>query len=404
MPLNGSASPRKEFSPRSSAFLTRACGRALLAALIILLLTSLVSAQTLTGTVKNSTTNKPAAGDEVVLLKLSQGMEEAGRTKTDAQGHFSFKLDDAQSPHLVRVIHEDVTYHRMAPPGTTSVELEVYDVGKKIDGVQVIADVMRIQAEQGQLEIQRAFAVQNNSKPPRTQMNEHNLEFYIPDGAQIIDSSAETAGGQPIKSAPVPEGQKNRYSFIFPLRPGVTQFEVAYQLPYSGSANLDPKSVYPLEHFVAILPKAMQFAAAGTSAGFKPMDDPSQPDSTCKWRPTQHLAKISPSRFRARERLTRDRQAMVNKARAQSHSLQAPRPGHRPPRRRARPTHRRSRPAAEIPLADPRKHRGSVDRRRNLCSRTPTIRSPRSGPPNAWFFSARFFRVGSHAGRRLRSC
>ena len=97
----------------------------------ILLLASVAAAQTLTGTVKNATTGKPAAGDEVVLLKLGQGMEEAGRTKTDAKGQFSFKLDDAQSPHLVRAIHQDVTYHRMAPPGTTSVELEVYDVGKK---------------------------------------------------------------------------------------------------------------------------------------------------------------------------------------------------------------------------------------------------------------------------------
>ncbi len=247
--------------------------------LSILLLTSLASAQTLTGTLKNSTTGKPAAGDEVILLKLGQGMDETGRTKTDAQGHFSFKLDDAQSPHLVRAIHQDVTYHRMAPPGTTSVEIEVYDVGKKIDGISVVADVMRIQAEQGQLEIQRAFAVRNSSNPPRTQMNEHNLEFNVPEGAQIIDSSALTAGGQPIKSDPVPEGQKGRYSFVFPLRPGITQFEVAYQFPYSGSANVDPKSVYPLQHFVAILPKAMQFTAAASSAAFKPMDDPNQPDS-----------------------------------------------------------------------------------------------------------------------------
>jgi hypothetical protein len=88
-----------------------------------------------------------------------------------------------------------------------------------------------------------------------------------------------TANGQPITSSPVPEGEKNRYSFIFPLRPGITQFQVAYELPYSGSANLDPKSVYPLEHFVAILPKSMQFTAATTNAAFKLMNDPNQPDS-----------------------------------------------------------------------------------------------------------------------------
>src|SRR5580700_2656046 len=70
-PLPGFARPdsRGRLSPHNS-----------LGALICftLLLTSLASAQTLTGRVKNSTTGKPAAGDDVVLLSLGQGMEEAG--------------------------------------------------------------------------------------------------------------------------------------------------------------------------------------------------------------------------------------------------------------------------------------------------------------------------------------
>ncbi len=244
----------------------------------LLIAASIASAQTLTGTVKNSTTNKPAAGDEVVLLKLGQGMEEAGRTKTDAKGNFSFKLDDAQSPHLVRAIHQDVTYHRMAPPGTTSVEVEVYDVGKKIEGITSVADIMRLQAAQGQLEVQRVFAVQNSSKPPRTQMNERNFEFYIPEGARIMEASAMTAGGQPINSAPVPEGggDKNRYAFLFPLRPGETRFEVIYQLPYTGSANIDPHPVLPVQHFVAVVPNALRFTAA-PGAKFQQLTDPQQP-------------------------------------------------------------------------------------------------------------------------------
>lgn len=278
--LSGAGSAQSALSAQSKDPypLTRACGT--LAYLVCLVfLTSLAAAQTLTGTVKNSTTNKPSAGDEVVLLSLSQGMEESGRTKTDAKGNFSFKLDNTQSPHLVRAIHEGVTYHRMAPPGTTSVEVEVYDVGKKIEGIEVVADIMRVQAEQGQLEVMRAFAVQNTSKPPRTQMNERNLEFFVPEGAQIIQGQAMTANGQPVNSAPVPvDDKKTRYAFLFPLRPGTTSFQVAYQLPYTGSANIDPKSVYPLQHFVAILPKGMQFAAApGTN--FQAMNDPQQPDA-----------------------------------------------------------------------------------------------------------------------------
>jgi hypothetical protein len=274
--LNGCMSPNK--APASSFLLAFVRTAAILA--FAFLIATLAAAETLTGTVKNTTTGKPAAGDDVILLKLAQGMEEAGRTKTDAKGQFSFKLDDPQAPHLIRAIHQDVTYHRMAPPGTTSVEVEVYDVGKKIEGIEVVADIMRVQAAQGQIEVVREFGVQNTSKPPRTQMSERNLEFYVPDGAQIIPDSgtATTENGNPLKSAPVPEGEKNRYSFIFPLRPGLTRFEVAYQMPYSGSANIDPRSVYPLEHFVVMIPKAMQFTA-GSSAGFKQINYPQEPEA-----------------------------------------------------------------------------------------------------------------------------
>ena len=46
-------------------------------------------AATVTGTVTNKTVNKPSGGDDVVLIAFGQGMQEAGRTKTDAKGHYS---------------------------------------------------------------------------------------------------------------------------------------------------------------------------------------------------------------------------------------------------------------------------------------------------------------------------
>src|SRR5579864_3974559 len=251
---------------------------ALWATIVLALLFPFAFSQTLTGTVKNATTNKPAAGDEVVLLKLGQGMEEAGRTKTDSKGNFTFKLDDAQSPHLVRAIHQGVTYHRMAPPGTTSVEVTVYDVSKKIDALSVTADVMRVQVENNQLEVVRLFVVNNESSPPRSQMNDHNFEFYLPEGAKIDQSMAMTAGGQPVTSAPVPQAEKNRYAFLFPLRPGETQFQVFYHLPYSGEATIDPKTLYPMQHFVVMLPKSMKFTP-GPGTPFEAKPYPNQPET-----------------------------------------------------------------------------------------------------------------------------
>lgn len=243
-------------------------------AAVILVLSAGSFAETLTGTVSNGTNGKPSAGDDVVLIKLAQGMQEAGRTKTDSKGNFSLNVDNLSEPHLVRVNHQGVNYFQPAPPGTSSVNLQVYDVAKKLDAISTTVDVMRFQSQNGQLQVLELFAVQNNSKPPRSQMSDQNYDIQLPPGAQIDTSLAKAPGGQPVNSAPVPLKQKGRYTFVFPLRPGETQFEVGYHLPYSGEAKIDPKPLVAQQHFVIMLPKEMQFKP-DNGARFQNMPDDS---------------------------------------------------------------------------------------------------------------------------------
>lgn len=245
--------------------------------LLAVFLTS-AHAQTLTGTVKNGTSNRPSGGDEVVLMTLSQGMAETGSTKTDSSGNFRLKLDSTAVPHLVRVTHQNVPYYHMVPPGTTSADIEVFDVAKKLDAIRVTADVMRLQADKGQIQGIRIFAVDNTSTPPRTQMNDANFEFYLPEGAQIDQSTAMTANGQPISSDAIPQKEKNRYAIAYPLRPGETEFQVVYHQPYNGSASIDPKLLYNAQHFVVLMPKTMQFTA-NPGVTYQAMDDPRQADA-----------------------------------------------------------------------------------------------------------------------------
>ena len=241
---------------------------------ILLLLACSAFGDTLTGKVTNGTNDKPSAGDDVVLIKLAQGMQEAGRTKTDSKGNFSLNVDNLSEPHLVRVNHQGVNYFQPAPPGTSTVNLQVYDVSKKLDSISTTVDVMRFQAQNGHLQVLELFAVQNNSKPPRSQMSDNNYEFQLPPGAQVDTSLAKAPGGQPVNSAPVPLDKKGRYTFVFPLRPGETQFEIGYHLPYSGQAKIDPKPLVGQQHFVVMLPKQMQFKAEN-SARFQNMPDDS---------------------------------------------------------------------------------------------------------------------------------
>jgi hypothetical protein len=257
--------------------LTQLAKSVLLAAIFALSLAS-ATAQTLTGTVTNGTTNKPAAGDEVILINLTTKMEVAATTKVDSSGKFSFTLTGAPGPHLIRAVHQGVTYHQMAPPGVNSVDVQVYDVATKVAALGVTADVMRFQADSGTMQGVRLFVVNNSSSPAVTQMNDHNFEFYVPAGAKVEQVQARAPNGQPISSEAIPQAEKNRYAIPFPLRPGETQFQVEFTLPYSGEIKIDPKPLYPAEHVVVVLPKTMQFAASNPSS-FESMHDPSQGDS-----------------------------------------------------------------------------------------------------------------------------
>ena len=253
----------------------------LAAAALSVVLSAPLFGRTLAGKITNGTTGKPSPGDEVILIHLGAGMEEVAHAKTDSEGRFSFKLDDQSAPYLVRAVHQEVTYHKPAPPGTDSVDVEVYDVSPKVEGVHAVADLMYIQASQGNLGVTRIFAVDNTSNPPRTQMNDANFEFYVPPGAAIDEAQAQTAGGQAIKVSPRPQAEKGRYAFVFPLRPGQTQFQVTYHLPYSGKATIDPDLIYPLQHFVAILPRSISFAPA-QSGVYEDRQPPDQPDAVAK--------------------------------------------------------------------------------------------------------------------------
>jgi hypothetical protein len=221
--------------------------------------TGLVAAESISGSVSNKTSNKPSAGDDVVLLRLSEGMQEAARTKSDAQGRFTLAVPADGGQHLVRVTHQGVNYFKPAPAGTTLADVDVYDAGKQVQGVAGRADILRVQTENGQLEVTELFVLQNNSTPPRTQMSDRSFEFTLPAGAIVDSSLAAGPGGMPVNSAPVPTGEKNHYAYVFPIRPGETKFQMSYHLPYSGSFSFQPQILTPMEDVVVMLPKSMEF-------------------------------------------------------------------------------------------------------------------------------------------------
>jgi hypothetical protein len=242
--------------------------------LALLLASSMVPsalAATITGTVTNGTNNKPSAGDDVILISLQQRMQETARTKTDEHGHYSIDVPN-QGMHLVRVDHQKASYFQPAPPNTTTVDVQVFDVAATVPGITTEANVLRIETDPQGLHVTQSYFVKNDSTPPRTQFSGHSYEIYLPPDAKIEGAAAMGPGGMPVASSPAPMGEKGHYAYLFPLRPGETQFQVTYSLPYSGSAKFAPKLADKADNVVVMVPKSMTFTP-DPSTLYQPIND-----------------------------------------------------------------------------------------------------------------------------------
>src|ERR1022692_2106436 len=237
---------------------------------------ALAQAATVTGTVTNKTNGKPAAGDTVVLVDVQAGMGEVAHATTDAKGHYSL-TEPGSGPYLVRVTHQGAGYFIAAPQGATPGDIPVYDVAAKVQGVFIEADVIEIEADNGQLKVSERYFVHNTSSPPTTQWSKRSFEIVMPEDAVLNDVGAQRPGGLPTNAKLDPDGPKGHYSFNFPIQPDDgdkdTLFQVSYNVPYSsGKYNFKSVITMPADNVAVLLPKSMTFTA-GSGAPFKSVQE-----------------------------------------------------------------------------------------------------------------------------------
>jgi hypothetical protein len=241
-------------------------------ALGLLLTGALAHAATVTGTVTDKTTGKPAAGDTVVLVDVQSGMGEVAKATTDANGKYTLK-EPGSGPYLVRVTHQGSPYFIAAPQGGSPGDIPVFDVAPKVQGVFIEADVLQFEAENGQLTVNERYFVHNNSSPPLTQWSSKSFQVILPADATIDGAQAQRPTGLPTTLKLDPDGPKGHYSFNFPIQPDDgekdTQFLIAYHLPYSSEKyTFTTQVTMPADNVGVLLPKAMTFVP-GSGASFK---------------------------------------------------------------------------------------------------------------------------------------
>jgi hypothetical protein len=247
--------------------------------LVLLSVGTVAFAGTIRGTVTNMTVGKPSAGDKVSLLSLSAALDEVGTAKTDASGKFTLTTP-SDAPYLIKVEHQKGAYFKNVPPGTTSVEIPVYDVAEKVEGVSTEADVLKIESDPSgaQLKITENYFVKNVSSPPRTESSEHTYEVVLPPEATLEGAATVGPSNMPISATPDPVPPKGHYAFAFPIRPNEgesgTRFQLSYHVPYTGTYKFTPKLMEAADNVAIMLPKSMKFEPAAGTSYTSVADDP----------------------------------------------------------------------------------------------------------------------------------
>lgn len=244
--------------------------------LCLCLAASAAQAGTVSGVVHNGTDgNKPAAGVDVLLIQLMGGMQVVANTKTDAQGSYHFDNPAiGTGPMLIRAVYRGVFFHQPLTPGTSTVDVTVYEPTTNAKAIQVPMRLLVFQPNGDKLMVGEEYSIQNNTNPPAAYYKQDgNFEFTIPPGAELDQVSTFGPSGMPVRQGTIDKG-KGRYAIAYAFQPGQNGVRISYVVPYTGNAvSVKESSTYDAARVLLVVPPTMQlsspgFTPAGTEQGF----------------------------------------------------------------------------------------------------------------------------------------
>jgi hypothetical protein len=245
-------------------------------AALLLFVSAAAHAGTVSGVVHNGTnSNKIAAGVDVLLIQLQAGMSVVASTKTDAEGRYHFDNPGiGQGPMLIRAVYRGVFFHQPLTPGTSTVDVTIFEPTTNPAAIQVPLRLLVFQPNGGKLMVGEEYSIQNNSNPPAAYFKQDgNFEFTIPQGAELDQVSTFGPSGMPVRQGTIDKG-KGRYAISYAFQPGQNGVRISYIIPYTGNqAQIRESSTYDAQRVLLVIPPTMQvastgFSAAGTEQGF----------------------------------------------------------------------------------------------------------------------------------------
>jgi hypothetical protein len=192
--------------------------------------------RSISGEVRMGTPGATLGPVQVTLVAPAMGMEEIA-TVPLVNGHYRFDNIPAGPPiFLVQVDYKGVIYRE--PARLTGrplvVNFEVYEVTDQWQGVHVEMRHVVLRTDGRVFRVDKAFRVINDGPEKRTVYRDGGaFRFHLPDSHTGEVTISVRALGQPVSRDPIPTDDPEVFTVDYPIRPGVTEIELAYTLPYT---------------------------------------------------------------------------------------------------------------------------------------------------------------------------
>ncbi len=220
------------------------------------------------GTAVNRTTDKPAAGLEVRLIRMSAaGPETLGSVQADAQGRFAFPNVPEAVHYLLEAQWDGVTYSRMVAPGETQgpVELAVYDAARRPGAAHLTQRIVFLEPGPDRLTVNETWLFRNDGRLTYHDPEAGAFRFYLPEEAGgKVTVMATAPGGMPLARPAEKTRAPGLYRVAFPIKPGETRFDLSYSLP-SGKA-FSSRMPYPEAPVRLVVPAGVTVQGQGLEA------------------------------------------------------------------------------------------------------------------------------------------
>jgi hypothetical protein len=190
------------------------------------------------------------ANVDLDVIGFAGGMGIIKSTTTDSAGRFRIDGLPTDQMLMIRANYKSANYHgrvNFDASGKANVEIEIYEPTTSTKDIQTEGVRMAFQLTGDRLQSLETISFNNQTKPPRTFMStEGNFRFSKAPGILEPPKIEVTGPGSamPLAQSPLEAPDGRSYYSLYPLRPGVTTFEVQESLPYTNRSYAYRKKFY----------------------------------------------------------------------------------------------------------------------------------------------------------------